>query len=118
MVLRAWMKREQWFVWIVLATLFDFGSGGARLPRMSISRVGVEESDYRHRRLLRPCRNRPRSRRAADQRDEVGAVTTKAQEQSSSPRPAPRLNNGACGRGCRHYRCSRTFVARCACESH
>jgi hypothetical protein len=71
MVLRAWMKREQWFVWIVLATLFDFGSGGARLPRMSISRVGVEEPDYRHRRLLRPCRNRPSRRRAAEQRDEL-----------------------------------------------
>ena len=29
----------------------------------------------------------------------VGAVTTKAREQSSSPRPAPRLDNGACARG-------------------
>src|SRR5262249_5500543 len=34
----------------------------------------IEEPDHRHRRLLRPRRERPRSRRAAEQRDECAAV--------------------------------------------
>src|SRR6516165_829080 len=37
-----------------------------------IRRPDAEESDYRHRRLLRSCRERP-SRRAAEQRDELAA---------------------------------------------
>jgi hypothetical protein len=37
-----------------------------------IMRLAVEEPDHRHRRLLRPCRERPR-RRAAEKRDELAA---------------------------------------------
>src|SRR5262249_44467834 len=36
-----------------------------------IRRSGIDECDYRHLRLLRPRRGRPRSRRAADERDEL-----------------------------------------------
>jgi len=39
-----------------------------------IRRCGVEKSDHRHRCLLRPCRDRPRRRRPAEQRDEVAAL--------------------------------------------
>jgi hypothetical protein len=36
-----------------------------------VRRSAVEETDHRHRRLLRARCERPRSRRAAEQRDEV-----------------------------------------------
>src|SRR6266516_721296 len=36
-------------------------------------RLAAEESDYRHRHLLRPRRERPRGRCAAEQRDELAA---------------------------------------------
>jgi len=35
----------------------------------------MEESDHRHRRLLRPRRERPRGSRAAEQRDELAPLT-------------------------------------------
>src|SRR5262249_8840324 len=38
-----------------------------------ISRCTLEEADHRHRRLLRARRERPRDRRAAEQRDERAA---------------------------------------------
>src|SRR5262245_62600233 len=38
------------------------GSGGRRAP---------EKTNHRHRRLLRPCRQRPHYRRAAEERDEM-----------------------------------------------
>src|SRR5262245_33242286 len=34
--------------------------------REPVGRYGAEETDYWHRRLLRPCRQRPRGRRAAE----------------------------------------------------
>jgi hypothetical protein len=34
----------------------------------------MEEPDHRHRRLLRACRNRPRRRRSAEQRDEIAPL--------------------------------------------
>ena len=49
------------------------------LPKCSSNRCSltgrpeVEEPDHRHRRLLRPRRERPRRRRAAEQRDELAA---------------------------------------------
>src|SRR5262245_55268306 len=36
-----------------------------------LSRLSIQKSDHRHRRLLRPRRDRPRRRRAAEQRDEL-----------------------------------------------
>src|SRR5262249_60782072 len=44
-------------------------SGTAR-----IRRTAVDEADHRHRRLLRPRRERPRGYRAAEQHDELAAV--------------------------------------------
>src|SRR6516225_3555233 len=41
--------------------------------RESLWRPGVEKPDHRHHRLLRACRERPCSRRAAEQRDELAA---------------------------------------------
>src|SRR5262249_45585340 len=38
-------------------------------------RSAVQKSHHRHRRLLRTCRERPRSGRAAEQRDELAPVT-------------------------------------------
>src|SRR5262249_7496110 len=49
-----------------------------------VKRSGVEESDHRQRRLLRPCRERPR-RRAAQQRDELAtfhSITSPARASS------------------------------------
>ena len=44
-----------------------------RIARRGIGRPGVDEPDHRHRRLLRARRDRPRRRRAAEQRDELAA---------------------------------------------
>jgi hypothetical protein len=41
--------------------------------RTAVRRCDVEEPDHRHRRLLRPRRERPRRNRAAEQRDELAA---------------------------------------------
>ena len=38
-------------------------------------RAEIEKPDHRHRRLLRPRRKRPRRRRAAEQRDELAALS-------------------------------------------
>src|SRR5262249_56688142 len=45
---------------------------------------GIEDSDHRHRRLLRARRERPRDRRAAEQRDELAALHST----TSSARPS------------------------------
>ena len=51
------------------------GPGGTRATeRVSIRRRGAEKPDHRHRRLLRPRRERPRRRRAAEQRDELAPL--------------------------------------------
>jgi hypothetical protein len=41
--------------------------------RQIVRRLGIEKTDYWHRRLLRAHRERPSSRRAPEQRDEVAA---------------------------------------------
>ena len=46
-------------------------------------RTRVEESDHRHRRLLRPRRERPRSR-AAEHRDEIASLHVPLAAHSSS----------------------------------
>jgi hypothetical protein len=43
----------------------------AQSVRQRVRQPAVEESDHRHRRLLRPRRQRPRRRRAAEQRNEL-----------------------------------------------
>ena len=45
--------------------------GTPRLARRVLGRPAVDEADHRHRRLLRARRERPRRRRAAEQRDEL-----------------------------------------------
>ena len=47
----------------------------AQTVRHPVGRSGVKKPDYRHRRLLRACRERPRRRRAAKQRDELTAFS-------------------------------------------
>jgi len=43
----------------------------AQALALSVGRVRIEKPDHR---LLRPCRERPRCRRAAEQRDECAAL--------------------------------------------
>jgi hypothetical protein len=42
-------------------------------PRHCIRRSAIKQTDHRHRRLLRVRRERPRDRRAADQRNELAS---------------------------------------------
>ena len=55
---------------------FRSGPGGTRAngPR-TLRRFAAEESDHRHRRLLRPRRQRPRRRRAAEEGEEGAALS-------------------------------------------
>ena len=48
-----------------------------------------QEADHRHRQLLRPCAERPRSRRAADERDEIAPFQLR-KIHGSPTSPAPR----------------------------
>src|SRR5499433_214554 len=56
------------------AGLFQTFAKCAQAVRESIRRYRGEKSDHRHRPLLRARRERPRSRRAAEQRDELAAL--------------------------------------------
>jgi hypothetical protein len=50
--------------------------------------AGTKEPDHRHRRLLRPRRERPRGCRAAEQRDEFAAfhsITSSARRMNDFP---------------------------------
>jgi len=49
-------------------------SGPNREVRTRLGRSLVKEPDYGHRRLLRASRERPRSRCAAEQRDELAPL--------------------------------------------
>ncbi len=54
--------------------------------RCIVGRAGVEESDNRHRRLLRARRERPRGCRATEQRDELAPVhSITSSARSTSP---------------------------------
>src|SRR4029450_7146298 len=55
-----------------IACLLQALAKSAHTVRDRVRRLAVEESDYRHRRLLRPRRKRPR-RRAPEKRDELAA---------------------------------------------
>ena len=46
---------------------------GAQSACEQLRRFAAEEADHGHRRLLRTCRERPRRRRAAEQRDELAS---------------------------------------------
>ena len=60
----------------------------AQTVRDRVRRCGVEEPDHRHRRLLRARRERPRSRRAAEKRDELAplhhSITSSARSRNGS----------------------------------
>ena len=56
-----------------IAGLLQALAKSAQTVRACVRRCGVKEPDHRHRRLLRPRRERPRRRRAAEQRDELAA---------------------------------------------
>ena len=56
------------------------------IGRITVRRRRAEKSDHRHRRLLRPCHHRPRSR-TAEQRDELApshSITSSAVASSAS----------------------------------
>src|SRR5262245_49425680 len=57
-------------------------------------RPGFEIADHRHRRLLRPCREGPTRRRAAEQRDELAArdhsITSSAMASTPGGMSSPR----------------------------
>jgi hypothetical protein len=55
----------------VVAALGEAFAESGHLRRPLGGRAGVDEADHRHRRLLRARRERPRDRRAADERDEL-----------------------------------------------
>ena len=54
-----------------IAGIFETLAKSAQTVRDLVRRSGFEKPDYRHRRLLRPRRDRPSSCRAAEQRDEL-----------------------------------------------
>src|SRR5215475_7089839 len=54
-----------------IAGVFKALAKRAQTVRHPVRRSGLEIPDHRHRRLLRPRRERPRRRRAAEQRDEL-----------------------------------------------
>ena len=63
------------------------------LLRSRSGRAGIEKSDHRHRRLLRARSERPRSHRAAEQRDELAALhsitsSARATSMEGSSRPS------------------------------
>ena len=64
----------------------------AQTIRVRRQAMWVEEPDHRHRRLLRPRRERPRRRRAAEQRDELAPRLTR------SPRRRGRAASGGTSR--------------------
>src|SRR5262249_19600907 len=56
-----------------IAALFQPLAEGHYAGILGLARLASEPSDYRHRGLLRPRRERPCRRRAAEQRDEMAA---------------------------------------------
>jgi hypothetical protein len=84
---------------------------GRSSGEQSRSVEGVQESDHRHRRLLRPRRERPRSCRAAEKRDEFASphsITSSARASSAGFQPAP------CWLGVRS--CRRAMSVACGCS--
>src|SRR5215469_872073 len=76
-----------------IADVFEAQAECAQTVRHRVRRPGVKEPDHRRRRPLRACRKRPRSHRAAEQRDEIApfhSITSSARESRSSEMPTPR----------------------------
>src|SRR6516165_2783858 len=69
-----------------IADLFEAQAECAQTVRHHVRRSGVEQPDYRHCRLLRARRERPRGRRAAEDRDELApphhSITSSARASS------------------------------------
>jgi hypothetical protein len=68
---------------------------GAADGPVPVRRSDVEEPNHRHRRLLRPRRERPRSRRTAEQRDEIAPLhsrTSLARAMNTSDKETPWLD--------------------------
>src|SRR6266446_4708693 len=57
----------------VITGVFEALTKSAQTLRVAVGRYGAEESDHRHRRLLRPRCERPQCR-ATDERDELAPV--------------------------------------------
>src|SRR6516164_8665113 len=65
---------------------------GRQRPPIARSKIGVKKSDHRHRRLLRTRRERPRGRRAGEQRDErapLHSITSSARASKLSGMARP-----------------------------
>src|SRR5262249_31716805 len=58
-----------------IAGVLEALTESAQTLHIPVRRRGVKKTDHRHRRLLRPRPERPRRRRAAEQRDELAAAT-------------------------------------------
>src|SRR4051812_45167620 len=54
-----------------IAYPFEALTKGTQALCPPVKRLEVKKPNHRHRRLLRPCRERPRDRRAAEQCDEL-----------------------------------------------
>ncbi len=70
-----------------IAGVFEALAKCTQAVRDHVRRPAVEKSDHRHGRLLRSRRERPSSRRAAEQRDEVASshsITSSASESKLS----------------------------------
>jgi hypothetical protein len=80
-------KRRSAFLKKLIAST-PLAKGGHQVPGIRKRRT-AEEPNYRHRRLLRARRERPRRRRAAEQRDELAA----AHSITSSARPSSVIGN-------------------------
>src|SRR5262245_46386172 len=78
-------------------TCFSKTLAECRYLRGVFGRLRIEEPNYRHRRLLRARRERPRDRRTADERDEVAplhlrrhSITSSATASSAGENVKPR----------------------------
>src|SRR5262249_55475911 len=69
-----------------IAGLFQSLAKCAQKVHAWVRRCGVEEADDRHRRLLRPRRERPYSHRAAEERYELAAFHLRDHSITSSAR--------------------------------
>src|SRR5262245_13010608 len=64
------MVLDRYVLTLDIAGVTEAGAERRRVSRHATGRTGVYDPDDRHRRLLRARRDRPRRRRAAEQRDE------------------------------------------------
>src|SRR5262249_39169765 len=65
------MVLDRHILTVDIAGLAEAFEEGSCVARRGIAYPAVDEPNHRHRRLLRPRRERPRGRHAAEQRDEL-----------------------------------------------